>query len=173
MVISVCNLKCGQRYAGRLMSPVSDFFRVVQPVFLKIGICPDFTHFWQMMSHFRFWLAGQGKVGGCIICILQLGKNQVARSLSVNSANCYISVKLKFWVVSVQRDPAKNYDFCTSQSSEFWKSLSSCLQLTWTGLLLCSWLQAWPNLPSFKSRRKNELIVSWKQLISKNLITLS
>jgi hypothetical protein len=53
---------------------------------------PDFTNFWLKMSPFRFWLAGQGKLGGCLIYILQLEKNQVAGVLGVNSAICYIPV---------------------------------------------------------------------------------
>jgi hypothetical protein len=46
-------------------------------------------------------LAGLGELGGCLICTLQLEKNQVARVVRVNSATCCMSVTLKSWVAWV------------------------------------------------------------------------
>jgi hypothetical protein len=48
----------------------------------------------------------QGKLGGCLIRLLQLEKNPVARGLMMNSATCYTSVKLRFGVAWVQKTPA-------------------------------------------------------------------
>jgi hypothetical protein len=86
------------------VSSVSEISRVFQPASLKMGICCGLQIFWWKKSNFRFWLVKLGELGGFLICLFKLEKNQVTRVLRVN---CYISVKLKFRLAWVQRDPVK------------------------------------------------------------------
>jgi hypothetical protein len=54
----------------------------------------------------------------------------MAKVLGMNSATCYLAIKLVFGVVSAQKDPVKIKGFCTSQSLGFQKVLFSYFPLT-------------------------------------------
>lgn len=114
---------------------------------------PWFTDSWQKTSHFRFWLAGLGELGGCFNLHPPIRATSSDEGLrSEPNHLLHILVKLKFGIAFVQKDFAK---ITTSgrQSLGFQKSMVSCVQLTWTDLLSHSWLQAWPKPLSLNQER--------------------
>jgi hypothetical protein len=137
MVTRVCRRSMWSEIRRERVSPVNETFSV------PASISEDrFTNCWRKASYLRFWLPGLGELEGCLICILQLD----------NSHTCYISVKLKFGLPWVQKDPAEMTAFAPVKI--FRKGLVSCFPLTWIVLLASN--LAWAAL--LKPRQRPTLL---------------